>query len=100
MGTVVEQMLKKHNLWQGYLQYLVVEKWPEAVGSPLCNVTRAESINKGRLKVLVKDSVWAYHLSLLKGQLIVKLNREAGAPVVKDIFFSIDSTGHHLKKEE
>lgn len=90
MGPVVEQLLKKYNLWQGYLQYLVVEKWAEIVGPPLCDVTRADSISRGKLKVLVKDSVWAYHLGMLKPQLIEKLNLEAGAPVVKDIFFLID----------
>ncbi len=90
MGPVIEQLLKKYDLWQGYLQYLVVEKWPEAVGPPLCEVTRAESISRGKLKVLVKDSVWAYHLTMLKPQLISKLNKEAGSKVVKDIFFSID----------
>ena len=100
MGPIVEQLLRKYNLWQGYLQYLVVERWPEAVGSPLCDVTRAESINRGKLKVLVKDSVWAYHLSMLKPQLIAKLNREAGATVVNDIFFLIDSADSYADQKE
>ncbi len=90
MGSVVEKLLKKYNLWQGYLQFMIVEKWAEIVGPPLCEVTKADSISRGKLKILVKDSVWAYHMSMLKPQLIAKLNREAGAAVVKDIFFSID----------
>jgi len=89
MGPVLEQLLKKYDLWQGYLQFLVVEKWAVIVGPPLSEVTKADSISRGKLKVLVKDSVWAYHLTMLKPQLIAKLNREAGAVVVKDIFFSI-----------
>lgn len=99
MGPVVEQLLKKYNLWQGYLQYLVVEKWAEIVGPPLCEVTRADSISRGQLKVLVKDSVWAYHLSMLKPQLIAKLNREAGTSVVKDIFFLIDPAAEDAGQE-
>jgi predicted nucleic acid-binding Zn ribbon protein len=91
MGPVLEQLLKKYDLWQGYLQHMVVEKWPDVVGPPLCDITRADSISRGKLKVLVKDSVWAYHLTMLKPQLINKLNQEAGSKVVKEIYFSIDS---------
>ncbi len=100
MGPVVEQLLKKYDLWQGYLQFLVVEKWAEIVGPPLCEVTKADSISRGKLKVLVKDSVWAYHLTMLKPQLISKLNKEAGAVVVKDIFFSINPAENSEEQKE
>jgi predicted nucleic acid-binding Zn ribbon protein len=100
MGPVVEQLLKKYDLWQGYLQFLVVEKWADIVGPPLCSVTKADSISRGKLKVLVKDSVWAYHLTMLKPQLISKLNKEAGVVVVKDIYFSINPVDHDPKQEE
>jgi predicted nucleic acid-binding Zn ribbon protein len=89
MGPVVERMLKKYNLWQGYQQFLVVESWGTVVGSPLADVTRSESISKGILRVAVKDSVWSYHLSMLKPQLIEKLNNHVGNKVVKDIYFTI-----------
>ncbi len=98
MGPVLEQMLRKYNLWQGYLQFMIVEKWTDLVGPPLCEVTKADSISRGRLKVLVKDSVWAYHLTMLKPQLISQLNREAGAVVVKDIFFSINPADHSIEQ--
>lgn len=100
MGPVLEQLLRKYDLWQGYLQFLVVEKWAEIVGPPLCEVTQADSISRGKLKVLVKDSVWAYHLTMLKPQLISKLNKEAGVVVVKDIYFSINPADISAEHEE
>lgn len=97
LGPVIENILRRHNLWSGYQQHLVVECWPEIVGGDLAEVTRAESISNGLLRVLVKDSVWAYHLSMMKPQLIKKLNSYAGSKVVNDIFFQI---GNIEKKEK
>ncbi len=96
VGPVLENLLKRYNLWQGYQQYLIVESWEKVVGYELGEVTRAKKIENGVLRVIVKDSVWAYHLSLLKPQLIGKLNNYAGNKVVKDIYFQIDE----LEKKE
>jgi len=96
LGPVIENILRRHNLWTAYQQYLIVERWPEIVGGDLAEVTSAESISNGLLRVLVKDSVWAYHLSMMKPQLIKKLNNYAGNKVVNDIFFQIGT----LEKKE
>ena len=96
LGPVIENILRRHNLWRGYQQHLITEKWPDIVGSELSEVTRAESVWNGQLRVLVKDSVWAYHLSLMKPQLIKKVNSYAGGRIVKEIFFQIES----LEKQE
>ncbi len=96
LGPVIESILRRNNLWSGYQQYLIIEKWPEIVGSELSTVTKAVKISNGLLQVLVKDSVWSYHLSLLKPQLIKKLNNHVGSKVVNDIFFKI---GDFEKKE-
>ncbi len=90
VGPVIENLLRSYNLWQGYQQFRVVESWDSVVGSRLSEVTRAESMAKGVLRVAVKDSVWAYHLSMLKPKLIGKLNKDAGSNIVKDIFFKIE----------
>lgn len=90
VGPLVEKMLKNCGLWQGYQQHLLVESWDQVVGPALSEATRAEKLSHGIMRVLVKDSVWSYHLSLMKPQLIDKLNRHAGTKVVRDIFFIID----------
>ncbi len=97
LGTVIENILRRHNLWYAYQQHLIIDSWVTIVGSELSEVTRAEKISKGVLLVFVKDSVWAYHLSMLKPQLIKKLNNYAGNKIVKDIIFQI---GELEKKEK
>lgn len=96
LSSVVEKVLRRHNLWQGYQQYSLVENWADLVGPALAEVTRAEKITNGVLRVSVKDSVWAYHLSMLKPQLIKKLNQHAGSKIVHDLFFRIET----LEKKE
>jgi predicted nucleic acid-binding Zn ribbon protein len=91
INSVLESVLRSCNLWQGYQQYQLVLSWPEIVGSPLSDVTRAEQINNGVMKISVKDSVWSYHLTMMKPQLIDKLNRYAGSKIVKDLYFKIDN---------
>ena len=91
VGPIIENILRNNNLWHGYKQFLVVEKWDEVVGSELSAFTRAESVNNGILRVAVKDSVWAYHLTMLKPRLIKKLNENVGSNVVNDIFFKIEA---------
>ncbi|MFO8192925.1 MAG: DUF721 domain-containing protein [Bacillota bacterium] len=90
VGSLVEKMLKNCGLWQGYQQHLLIENWEQIMGPALSEVTRAEKLDHGIIWVSVKDSVWSYHLSLMKTQLIDKLNRYAGNKMVRDIFFVID----------
>ncbi len=90
VGPLIENLLRRYDLWQGYKQYLLLDQWGSIVGPELAEVTKAENISNGILVVRVKDSVWAYHLSMLKPQLKKKLNEYAESTVIKDIYFKID----------
>ena len=90
VGKTVEEFLRRANLWQGYRQHLLMVNWGDIVGPALTAVTRPAAINHGVLKVAVKNSVWAYHLSTMKPTLIKKLNQFSGSKLVKDIIFCID----------
>lgn len=96
VNLAVEKLLRSYDLWQGYKQYSLLEDWDAIVGPAIGEVSRADSITNGILNVLVKDSVWSYHLSILKPQLIDKINKHAGSRMVKNIHFKID---YHGKKK-
>ncbi len=91
IGPLVEHILRRNKLWQGYLQYRLLQQWPDLVGATIAEISRADSISNGILYVKVKDSVWSYHLSLMKPQFIDKLNKQAGSRLIKDIYFQIGS---------
>ena len=100
LGRVIENMLHQQGMWQQYRQNLVVVKWAEAVGKNIAEVTRARQFKKGRLWVTVKDSTWAYHLSLLKPQLLEKINDYAGGSLVQEIYFKIGGVDGQGKQAE
>ncbi len=96
IGPIIEQLLRRNKLWRGYQQYQLVQRWPELVGRSIAEVSRAEKVVGGIMHVCVKDSVWSYHLSLMKPRFIAKLNRSAGNTIIKDIYFKIGP----LEKED
>lgn len=62
--------------------------WPDVVGDQIASVARADSINKGVLRVKVIDAVWRTELNYRKEHLKTLLNKALGQKVVLDIRFS------------
>jgi len=76
-------------MWEGYQVVKLIQSWGITVGEPLSMVTRAQDFNRGRLRVLVQDPVWGHHLSLMKPQIIEKINIGLKNNLVKDIYFQV-----------
>ncbi len=89
LSQVIEQMLRKRKMWRQYQQCLIIEQWDLLVGKEIAAVTSAQLMHKQVLRVLVSDSTWLYHLTLLKPQLIEKINKYAGENLVRDLYFQI-----------
>ncbi|NLA11392.1 MAG: DUF721 domain-containing protein [Firmicutes bacterium] len=89
LGQIIKQVLERRKMWRQYRQCLIIDQWDQLVGPRIAAVTSARRVDRKILRVRVSDSTWAYHLTLLKPQLIEKINRHAGENVVKDIFFQI-----------
>ncbi|NLA26657.1 MAG: DUF721 domain-containing protein [Firmicutes bacterium] len=89
LGQIIEKVLRKRKMWLQYKQYLIIEQWDKLVGKEIAAVSSALSLQRNVLRVQVSDSTWVYHLTLLKPQLIEKINGYAGEKLVSDIFFQI-----------
>ncbi len=89
VGNSIKKVLMTHNLWNGYQQYLLVQSWPDIVGEKMSEVSNADRVINSTMYVIVKDSVWAHHLSFMKRDIINKINAYAGSNVVNDIYFKI-----------
>jgi predicted nucleic acid-binding Zn ribbon protein len=89
LGQIIEKMLRRKNMWREYKNNLLLEEWGRVAGREISAVSRARQLSSKTLLVTVRDSTWAYHLSLLKPQLLKKLNEFAGERLVNDIFFQI-----------
>jgi predicted nucleic acid-binding Zn ribbon protein len=63
--------------------------WPAAVGKKIAAHARAASFAGGRLRVEVEDPIWQRQLSVLKGQILARLEHVVGAAVIRDVEFQV-----------
>jgi predicted nucleic acid-binding Zn ribbon protein len=68
-------------------QYDILTAWPEVVGEQIARVTTPQRIDNGVLFVGVRNATWRSELTMKRMEIIDKLNRRAGASIVKDIRF-------------
>jgi len=81
--------LRTHPMWQEQRQFqLLLECWPEIVGSVVGAQTRPLSISRQRvLRVATSSAVWAQNLAFERHLILEKLNQRLSSPLV-DIQFS------------
>ncbi|MGE5594328.1 MAG: DciA family protein [Betaproteobacteria bacterium] len=85
--------LKRLGIMRQVRRARAVDIWTEVVGPAAAQASRALSCRDGVLFVAVKSSVWANELSLLKADIIKKLNRQLGRGTIVDIRFQARSLG-------
>src|SRR5688500_18519789 len=56
----------------------VIVEWADIVGSRIASVAWPEGLNKGVLWVRVKSSPWLHELTLMKGELLGRLQQALG----------------------
>jgi predicted nucleic acid-binding Zn ribbon protein len=62
--------------------------WARVVGPQVASVTQAVAIRGGDVLVVrTKNSIWANELTLLKDDILKRLNRALGGSVLSDIYF-------------
>jgi predicted nucleic acid-binding Zn ribbon protein len=67
------------------LEQRVSLAWKDAVGETLARRARPESVRGKTLYVRVDSSALAHELALLKRQILDKLSRALGGPLVEDL---------------
>ncbi|MBW2091624.1 MAG: DUF721 domain-containing protein [Deltaproteobacteria bacterium] len=89
LGKIITSSLEHGFLGLAREASKVFEAWPEAVGSFVAAHCKPDSIQDGRLTVLVESSVWIDRLSYSKAEFIDKLNNAVGSPLVQEIIFRV-----------
>lgn len=81
--------LRTHPMWQEQRQFqLLLQCWPEIVGSVVGAQTRPLSISRQRvLRVATSSAVWAQNLAFERHLILEKLNQRLSSPLI-DIQFS------------
>jgi len=65
------------------------ETWTEAVGEEVARHTRPKAFKGTLLIVTVDSSVWIHHLSMMKDEIMARINTQLGEETLREIRFSI-----------
>jgi predicted nucleic acid-binding Zn ribbon protein len=91
------KILKARGLEGRLSEYHVFGRWEKAVGSMIAQHTRPEALRAKKLTVIVDSPAWMQQLSLLKPEIIEKVNRGLGKDAIRDIALRL---GEVVPKEE
>lgn len=95
-GTIaeaLENVLGGLNTATKIRESLALAYWKQAVGPAAAAASEAESVRDGVLIVRTKSSTWSHELTLLKAQILERLNQRIGRPVIKDIRYRAQGIG-------
>ncbi len=85
-----------------YKSQLIFFYWSKIVGHDIAAQSKPAEIEYGILFLTVKNSVWSHHLSMMKIDIIAKINHFIGEALVKDIRFrnyEFDDTVKTIEKK-
>lgn len=86
---LLEPALKKCKSYKVIKSQLILDAWDSTVGEKISKISSAVSFKNGILFVEVSNSSWLYELTLLKPDILKKLNSTLNKNTIKDLRFSI-----------
>ncbi len=89
LSSLLNKTLASHGLTTRLKEYRVVGRWEKIVGKVIARHAQPSSLRGKKLSVAVDSSAWMQQLSLLKPELIEKLNRGLGMGSIQDITFKM-----------
>jgi hypothetical protein len=86
LGTVVEQLMQKHQIGRSSPEQTIRDHWAEIVGSANASYSHPVTIERTRLLVLTSHGVVRNELFLHKEQIVERLQKLPGCSDVKSIY--------------
>lgn len=87
ISEALRNLLRSLGIEKRLLEAQAAEVWSDVVGPEIDRVTHVTGVEMGVMKVAVRDSLWSQELSLMKADIISKLNERVGGEVIRDIRF-------------
>ena len=87
LGGAIRDLIENLGISRKIREYDAVIQWNEVVGEQIARVTEAVKIEKGVLVVRVHNGPWRNELTLMKDDVIEKMNAALGDQEVKEIRF-------------
>jgi len=87
--TALEKFFKEKKWSKKIKGYQIISNWENLAGKKIAQSSQPIKIQDKCLFLAVKSNVWANELNLRKGELIERINREAGEKIISNIMFKI-----------
>ncbi len=87
LDGLLSQFLRAAGLETPLLQYRLVDAWPEVAGHMVAKYTSNVFISNQTLMVKIDNSALRAELSMMRTQLVKRLNQHVGAFVISDVKF-------------
>ena len=87
VGEVLSRTIEALPIRKLFREKQILWSWPEIMGKEIAEQSTAVSIEFGVLYLAIQNSVWCHHLSMMKREIMQKVNAFVGEPLVRDIKF-------------
>jgi predicted nucleic acid-binding Zn ribbon protein len=84
-SATLVRILKARGLEGRLSEYHLFGRWEKAVGTMIARHARPEILRGKKLTVIVDSAAWMQQLSLLKPEIIEKVNRGLGKDAIREI---------------
>jgi predicted nucleic acid-binding Zn ribbon protein len=85
VADALHSALAEYGLEKGIKEQEVFLRWEEIVGKAIANNARPSRLDQGKLWIRVNNAGWRQELSLMRVELINKINLAIGAEIVKEV---------------
>ncbi len=99
MGGVVEALFARLGIAEKVERASVIANWEKLVGSPIARVARPVGLRGETLFVEVESASWRMELSLMRPQLMAKLNAGRRSGRIEKIVF-VQADGTHSEERD
>lgn len=85
IGSLLDQFIRANKLEQGLAEYRIKKAWNALLGLSVARATQNLYIKDKILFVKLHSSVMRNELTMMKSEIIPRLNESAGYEVIEDI---------------
>lgn len=89
LSVTLVQMLKAQGLESRLQEYRVFGQWEKAVGKVIARHAQPCSLRGKKMTLVVDSPAWMQQLTLLKPEIVEKVNRRLGHNAIRDIMLKL-----------
>ena len=100
LSTTLIKILKAHGLEGRLSEYRIFGRWEKSVGRVIARHAQPQAVRGKKLTLIVDSPAWMQQLSLLKPEIIEKVNRSLGREEIQDIMLKLGEVASAEKSSD